>query len=58
MINNAAKLKLGEAMFGGGGVGLNPVTFAALAGAHPNVAVDLVPGKRDMARARRDACDR
>jgi len=31
---------------------LNLVQFAALAGAHPIVAVDLVPAKLDMARAR------
>ena len=34
--------------------GLNPVKLAALAGAHPIVAADLVPGERDMAHARRD----
>jgi len=54
VINNDAKVKLGESVvvFGVGGVGLNVVQFAALAGAHPIVAVDLVPGKLAMARAR------
>jgi S-(hydroxymethyl)glutathione dehydrogenase/alcohol dehydrogenase len=54
VINNDAKLKIGESVvvFGVGGVGLNVVQFAYLAGAHPIIAVDLVDGKLDMARAR------
>ena len=54
VINNDAKVKLGESVvvFGVGGVGLNLVQFAALAGAHPIVAVDLVPAKLEMACAR------
>jgi S-(hydroxymethyl)glutathione dehydrogenase/alcohol dehydrogenase len=54
VINNDAKLKIGEsvAIFGVGGVGLNVVQFADLAGAHPIVAVDLVDTKLAMARAR------
>jgi S-(hydroxymethyl)glutathione dehydrogenase / alcohol dehydrogenase len=54
VINNDAELKIGEsvAVFGVGGVGLNVVQFAALAGAHPMVAVDLVDAKLAMARAR------
>jgi S-(hydroxymethyl)glutathione dehydrogenase/alcohol dehydrogenase len=54
VINNDAELKIGEsvAVFGVGGVGLNVVQFAALAGAHPIVAVDLVDAKLAMARAR------
>jgi S-(hydroxymethyl)glutathione dehydrogenase/alcohol dehydrogenase len=54
VINNDAKVKFGESVtvFGVGGVGLNVVQFAALAGAHPIIAVDLVPDKLDMARAR------
>src|SRR5882672_11293903 len=54
VINNDAGLKIGEsvAVFGVGGVGLNVVQFAALAGAHPIVAVDLVDAKLAMARAR------
>jgi S-(hydroxymethyl)glutathione dehydrogenase/alcohol dehydrogenase len=54
VINNDAKLKIGESVvvFGVGGVGLNVVQFAHLAGACPIVAVDLVDAKLDMARAR------
>ncbi len=45
-------------VFGVGGVGLNVVQFAALAGANPVVAVDLVDTKLDMAqRARRHPRD-
>ena len=53
VINNDADLKIGEsvAVFGVGGVGLNVVQFAALAGAYPIVAVDLVDAKLAMARA-------
>src|SRR6516225_3705997 len=54
VINHDAKLKVGEsiAVFGVGGVGLNVVQFARLAGGHPIVAVDLKDGKLEMARAR------
>jgi S-(hydroxymethyl)glutathione dehydrogenase / alcohol dehydrogenase len=54
VINNDAKLKVGEtvAVFGVGGVGLNVVQFAALAGGNPIVAVDLLDHKLDMARQR------
>src|SRR5262245_23789954 len=54
VINNDANVKIGESVvvFGVGGVGLNVVQFAALAGANPIVAVDLVDGKLDMARQR------
>jgi S-(hydroxymethyl)glutathione dehydrogenase / alcohol dehydrogenase len=54
VINNDAGVKIGEslAVFGIGGVGLNVVQFAQLAGAHPIVAVDLVDAKLDMAKAR------
>ena len=43
VINNDAKVKIGESVvvFGVGGVGLNVVQFAHLAGANPIVAVDL-----------------
>jgi len=53
-VNNDAHLKIGEsvAIFGIGGVGLNLVQFAALAGAYPIVAVDLLDHKLEMARAR------
>lgn len=54
VINNDAKVKIGESVvvFGVGGVGLNLVQFAALAGANPIVAVDLLDSKLDMARQR------
>jgi len=54
VINNDAKVKIGESVvvFGIGGVGLNVVQFAQLAGAHPIVAVDLLDNKLDMARTR------
>lgn len=54
VINNDAKVKIGESVvvFGVGGVGLNVVQFAHLAGAHPIVAVDLLDNKLDMARTR------
>jgi S-(hydroxymethyl)glutathione dehydrogenase / alcohol dehydrogenase len=39
-------------IFGVGGVGLNLVQFAALAGGYPIVAIDLVEHKLEMARAR------
>ncbi|MDE2331465.1 MAG: zinc-binding dehydrogenase [Bradyrhizobium sp.] len=54
VINNDAALKLGESVvvFGVGGVGLNVVQFANLAGAVPIVAVDLVDSKLEMAKAR------
>jgi S-(hydroxymethyl)glutathione dehydrogenase/alcohol dehydrogenase len=54
VVNNDAGLKIGEsvAIFGVGGVGLNLVQFAALAGGNPIVAVDLLDHKLEMARAR------
>ena len=54
VVNNDAHLKVGESVvvFGVGGVGLNVVQFAALAGGYPIVAVDLLDHKLDMARAR------
>jgi S-(hydroxymethyl)glutathione dehydrogenase / alcohol dehydrogenase len=54
VINNDAKVKIGESVvvFGIGGVGLNVVQFAHLAGAYPIVAVDILDGKLDMARSR------
>ena len=54
VINNDAGVKIGEsvAVFGVGGVGLNIVQFAALAGAYPIVAIDLHDHKLAMARAR------
>ena len=54
VVNNDARLKIGEsvAIFGVGGVGLNLVQFAHLAGGHPIVAVDLLEHKLEMARVR------
>ena len=54
VINNDAKLKIGEsvAVLGVGGVGLNVVQFASLAGGNPVVAIDLLDHKLEMARAR------
>jgi S-(hydroxymethyl)glutathione dehydrogenase / alcohol dehydrogenase len=54
VINNDAKVKIGESVvvFGVGGVGLNVVQFAQLAGAYPIVAIDLVDSKLAMAKAR------
>ena len=54
VINNDAKVKIGESVvvFGVGGVGLNVVQFAHLAGANPIVAIDLVDAKLTMAQAR------
>ena len=52
VVNNDAKIKVGESVvvFGVGGVGLPIVQFAALAGAHPIVAVDVVDTKLATAR--------
>jgi S-(hydroxymethyl)glutathione dehydrogenase/alcohol dehydrogenase len=54
VINNDANVKIGESVvvFGVGGVGLNVVQFAHLAGAYPIIAVDLLDGKLAMARSR------
>jgi len=53
VINNDAKVKIGEsvAVYGAGGVGLNIVQFAALAGAYPIIAIDLLDNKLAMAKA-------
>jgi len=52
VINNNAKLGIGESIvvFGSGGVGLNVVQFAAKAGAHPIIAIDLHDHKLELAR--------
>jgi S-(hydroxymethyl)glutathione dehydrogenase / alcohol dehydrogenase len=54
VINNDARVKIGESVvvFGVGGVGLNVVQFAHLAGAHPIIAVDLLDNKLGMAKVR------
>ena len=53
VMNNDANVKIGESVvvFGAGGVGLPIVQFAALAGANPVIAVDMVIEKLDMAAA-------
>jgi S-(hydroxymethyl)glutathione dehydrogenase / alcohol dehydrogenase len=52
VVANDAKVKVGESVvvFGTGGVGLPIVQFAALAGAYPVVAIDVVAEKLAMAR--------
>ena len=54
VIGNDANLKVGESavVFGVGGVGLNVVQFAHLAGANPIVAIDLIDSKLEMAKQR------
>jgi len=54
VVNNDANVKIGESVviFGVGGVGLNLVQFAQLAGAYPIIAVDLLAHKLEMAKAR------
>ncbi|HJU32424.1 MAG TPA: zinc-binding dehydrogenase [Hyphomicrobiaceae bacterium] len=51
VICNDAQTKVGQSVvvFGAGGVGLNVVQFAALAGAYPVVAVDILDNKLEMA---------
>jgi S-(hydroxymethyl)glutathione dehydrogenase/alcohol dehydrogenase len=52
VLNNDAHMKIGDSVvvFGAGGVGLNVVQFAALGGAYPIVAVDLLDEKLAMAK--------
>jgi len=54
VVSNDANLKLGESVvvFGVGGVGLNVVQFAELAGDYPIIAVDLIDEKLEMAKQR------
>lgn len=54
VVNNDAGIKIGESVviFGVGGVGLNIVQFAQLAGAYPIIAVDIVSDKLDAALKR------
>jgi S-(hydroxymethyl)glutathione dehydrogenase/alcohol dehydrogenase len=54
VICNDLKVKVGESVviFGVGGVGIPLVQFASLAGANPVIAVDKVPEKLAMAKAR------
>lgn len=52
VINNDAQVAVGESVvvFGVGGVGLNVVQFAAMVGAHPVIAIDLLDNKLEMAK--------
>lgn len=52
VVQNNAKVRIGESVvvFGAGGVGLNIVQAAALAGAYPIVAVDLYDSRLALAR--------
>jgi S-(hydroxymethyl)glutathione dehydrogenase/alcohol dehydrogenase len=52
VVVNNAKIRIGESVvvFGAGGVGLNIVQGAALAGAYPVIAVDLYDEKLALAR--------
>jgi len=51
-VTNTAQVRPGEsiAVYGCGGVGLNILQGAALAGAHPIIAIDQVPAKMEIAR--------
>jgi len=52
VIINNAKLKIGESIivYGAGGVGLNIIQAAAMTSAHPIIAVDLHPGRLEIAQ--------
>lgn len=51
VVVNNAKVRIGDSVvvYGAGGIGLNIVQAAALAGAHPIVAVDLHGGRLELA---------
>ena len=53
VINNNARLAIGEsiAVFGAGGIGLNIVQGAALAGGNPIIALDRFDNRLDLARS-------
>lgn len=53
VVNNDARLGIGEsiAIFGAGGIGLNIVQGAALAGGNPIIALDRFNDRLDLARA-------
>jgi S-(hydroxymethyl)glutathione dehydrogenase/alcohol dehydrogenase len=53
VVTNNARLAIGEsiAVFGAGGIGLNIVQGAALAGGHPIIALDRFANRLEMARA-------
>lgn len=51
VVVNNAKVRIGDSVvvYGAGGIGLNIVQAAALAGAHPVIAVDLHDGRLELA---------
>jgi S-(hydroxymethyl)glutathione dehydrogenase/alcohol dehydrogenase len=53
VVNNNARLAIGEslAVFGAGGIGLNIVQGAALAGGYPIIALDRFDNRLDLARS-------
>ncbi len=53
VVTNDARLAIGEsiAVFGAGGIGLNIVQGAALAGAHPIIALDRFDNRLELARS-------
>lgn len=53
VVTNDARLAIGEsiAIFGAGGIGLNIVQGAALAGAHPIIAIDRFANRLELARS-------
>jgi S-(hydroxymethyl)glutathione dehydrogenase / alcohol dehydrogenase len=53
VVNNNARLAIGEsiAVFGAGGIGLNIVQGAALAGGNPIIALDRFDNRLDLARS-------
>ena len=53
VVNNDARLAIGAsiAVFGAGGIGLNIVQGAALAGGHPIIALDRFDNRLDLARS-------
>jgi hypothetical protein len=52
VVTTNAQVAIGQsvAVFGAGGIGLSIVQGAALAGAHPIIAIDLVDARLDLAR--------
>lgn len=52
VVNNNARLRIGEsiAVLGAGGIGLNIVQAAAMVSAHPIIAIDVHPGRVELAQ--------
>jgi len=53
VVNNNAQVAIGQsvAVFGAGGIGLNIIQGAALAGANPIIAIDLFDNRLELARS-------